>query len=345
MMFDTFKELCLLAGVSGNEQPVSDYIVKKLAGMDGVDYTIDPLGSILVHKKGADRAKTRLMLSAHMDEVGLIVTYVDESGLLKFGPVGGIDPRVVVGRRVRLAKSGVTGVIGTKAIHLQKADERKEAPDFDKLLIDIGASSREQALQWVEPGDTAVFDSEFIRFGDGFVKSKAIDDRAGCAILLEILSSPLPYDIDIAFNVQEEIGTRGARAAAFSLDPQVSIVVEATTAADVANVPEDKRVCYLGGGPVISFMDHATVYDRELYKLAFDTAAQEGIACQTKTAVAGGNDSGAIHLSRGGVRPLAVSIPCRYLHSPSCVINYADAEGTSALVAALCKIIPSKPTC
>jgi len=344
-MFDTFEELCSLPGVSGNEAPVSDYITEKLSGIDGVKYKIDRLGNVLVNKKGEKRPKIRLMLSAHMDEVGFIINTVNDTGMLGFTPVGGIDPRVVLGRRVKIGKDGIPGVIGTKAVHLQKEEERKAAPGFDKLLIDIGAASREDALKYVSPGDTAVFDSEFIRFGDGLVKCKAIDDRIGCAVLLEILSKPMLYDFDAAFTVQEEVGTRGARAAAFSLAPQAAIVVEATTAADVAFVPEEKKVCFLGRGPAVSFMDGRTVYDRGLYNLAFDTAKDKGIPCQTKLAVAGGNDAGAIHLSRDGVRPLAVSLPCRYLHSPSCVIKYGDAENTLALVTELCGRIPASELC
>lgn len=344
-MFDIFKELCELPGVSGNEKPVSDYITDKLKKLEGVEYKVDRLGNVLVKKQGKKRPKTRLMLSAHMDEVGLIITNVDDSGMLKFTPVGGIDPRVVLGRRVKVGKNGVLGVIGTKAVHLQDDDERKSAPDFDKLLIDIGATSREDALKYVTAGDTAVFDSDFVSFGDGFVKSKAIDDRVGCAVLLEILSKELTYDIDVAFTVQEEVGTRGAAAAAFSVAPQAAIVVEATTAADVPSVPKEKKVCCLGKGPVISFMDGRTIYDRGLYDLAFEAAKDKGIPCQPKLAVAGGNDAGAIHMSRGGVKPLAVSLPCRYLHSPSCVIKYEDAENTLSLIAELCERIPAEEQC
>lgn len=344
-MFDTFEKLCGLSGPSGNETPVSDYITEKLSGMDGVKYKIDRLGNVLVNKKGEKRPKTCLMLSAHMDEVGLIITSVGDTGMLKFSPVGGIDPRVVLGRRVKVGKNSVLGVIGTKAVHLQNDEERKSAPDFDSLSIDIGATSREDALKNVNPGDAAVFDSEFVRFGDGFVKAKAIDDRIGCAVLLEILSKPMIYDLDAVFTVQEEVGTRGARAAAFSVAPQAAIVVEATTAADVPFVPDEKKVCFLGRGPVLSFMDGRTVYDRGLYNLAFDTAKEKGIPCQAKLAVAGGNDAGAIHLSRDGVKPLAVSLPCRYLHSPSCVIKYEDAENTLALVAALCERISASEQC
>jgi putative aminopeptidase FrvX len=344
-MIEVFEELCGLPGVSGNEAAVAEYIKNKLSKMSGVEYKTDRLGNILVHKNGAREAKTRLMLSSHMDEVGLIITNVGESGFLKFTSVGGVDPRVVLGRRVKIGSSGVMGVIGTKAVHLQNADERSKAPDFDSLLIDIGASSREDALKYVKPGDTAVFDSGFVRFGDSFIKSKAIDDRIGCAILLEILSKKQGCDIEAAFVVQEEVGLRGSRAAAFTIAPQASIVVEATTAADLSGVPDEKKVCFLGKGPVISFMDGRTIYDRELYDTAFETAKEINVPCQPKLAVAGGNDAGAIHISREGVKTLAVSLPCRYLHSPSCVIKYEDAENTFALVNELCGRIASTSIC
>lgn len=331
-MFDSFKALCELPGVSGNEKPVRDYIIDKIKSIGHAEYKIDNLGNLIVAKKGANRPKTRLMLSAHMDEVGFIIKYISDTGMLKFSPVGGIDPRVVLGRRVKVGKSGVLGVIGTKAVHLQNAEERKSAPGFDSLAIDIGAASKEEVLKYVKPGDTAVFDSDYVEFGDGFVKSKAIDDRAGCAVLLELLKKPLKYDMTFAFVVQEEVGARGAKAAAFSVNPEASIVIEATTAADVAFVPDEKKVCFLGRGPVVSFMDRSTVYDRGLYDLAMETAKSENIPCQPKLAAAGGNDAGSIHLSRGGIKPLAVSLPCRYLHSPSCVIKFEDAQNTLRLV-------------
>lgn len=338
-MLDYFKELCELPGVSGDEKPVCDYIIDKIKDIDGVDYKVDNLGNLIVNKKGANRPKTRLMISAHMDEVGLIINYISDTGMLKFTSVGGIDPRVVLGRRVKIGKSGVLGVIGTKAVHLQNAEERKSAPDFESLAIDIGVTSKEDALKYVKPGDTAVFASDYVEFGDGFVKSKAIDDRVGCAILLDLLSKSLKYDMTFTFVVQEEVGTRGAKAAAFSVNPEAAIVIEATTAADVPFVPDEKKVCFLGRGPVVSFMDRRTVYNRGLYELAMETAEQKNIPCQPKLAVAGGNDAGAIHLSRGGVKPLAVSLPCRYLHSPSCVIKMEDAQNTLRLVAELAERI------
>lgn len=342
-MFDLLKRLCETPGVSGDEARVRDIILNEIKGH--ADCSIDRLGNIIVFKKGAQRPKTKLMICAHMDEVGLIATAVTKEGLLKFTTVGGIDPRVILGRRVILSKSGIRGVIGTKAVHLQQADERKTAPATDKLTIDIGALSQEDASLYVSPGDTAVFDSDFIEFGDGFIKARALDDRMGCAILTELIKSYLPYDCHFAFTVQEEVGLRGAKAAAYAIKPEAALVIEATTAADIPFVDDYKKVCYLGRGAVLGFMDNRTVYDRGLFALARSVAAEKGIKSQVKQAVAGGNDAGSIHIANDGVKTLAISLPCRYLHSPSCVIKRDDAVQTLRLVKELAASITEKAVC
>ncbi len=330
-MLDRLKEICTLDGTSGDESAVREYIMKNITADE---VSVDPLGNLIVFKKGKKAPKNKIMLAAHMDEVGFMVTDVTADGFLRFGAVGGVDPRVVLGRAVRF-KNGTLGVIGTKATHQQSADERKKAPDFDSMYIDIGASSAEMAEKLVSRGATACFDTEFFSFGDGFVKGKAIDDRAGCLIMMDMINSELPYDMWFVFTVQEEVGTRGAKAAAYTVAPDIALVLETTTACDFSGVSGDKRVCQLGKGAVVSYMDRSTIYDRELYKLAFDTAEKLGVSAQTKTLVAGGNDSGAIHVSSGGIRTCALSVPCRYLHSPSCVIKMSDFEATKALAAAM----------
>ncbi len=332
-MIDLLKQLSLLDGVSGREDAVRDFIRKEVSPY--ADCTTDALGNLIVRKKGKKTSEKILMFSAHMDEVGLIIHSVNDDGYLSFAPVGGIDPRVLLGRSVFVGEHKVYGVIGSRPIHLLDSNERKQAPDFQQLYIDIGAKSKEMAEQAVSLGDYACFDSEFIRFGDGFLKGKALDDRAGCAVLIELIKQPLPYDAVFAFTVQEEVGTRGAATAAFTVQPDYAIVVEATTAADIADVKPEQQICVLGKGGVISFMDGRTIYDRGLYRLAFDTAKAQGLPCQPKAGVSGGNDAGAIHLSREGVRTLAVSLPCRYLHSASCVIREDDLANTAALVKAV----------
>lgn len=336
-MIERLLEICALDGASGDEGAVRDYIRSNITADE---IFTDNLGNLIVFKKGRLVPKNKIMFAAHMDEVGFMVTDITEDGFLRFGAVGGIDPRVVLGRPLRF-KNGVCGVVGTKAVHQQTADERKKAPDFGEMLIDIGASTRKDAERYVSRGDCAVFSSDSFRFGDeqdGFVKSKAIDDRAGCLIMMDMINGTPEYDAWYVFTVQEEVGTRGAKAAAFTVAPDIAVVLETTTACDIADTAGDKRVCELGKGCVVSYMDRATIYDRELYQLARKTGDLLGIPTQTKTLIAGGNDSGAIHVSRGGVRTCALSVPCRYLHSPSCVIKESDFEATARLAPAVLNV-------
>ena len=332
-MLELIKELCLLPGISGRENAVRDYIIEQIK--DHAEYSIDPLGNLLVFKKGKNPAKNKVMIDAHMDEVGLIVTGITAEGFLRFTKVGGIDSRVILGRTVRVGDKAVSGVIGIKPVHLVDKKDEANIPKADDLYIDIGAKTKEEAMEYVCLGDSVWFESGFVEFGDGFVKAKALDDRAGCAILIGMIKSELEYDMWFSFSVQEEIGTRGAQTAAFTIAPDYAIAVETTTAADISGVKDEKRVCICGKGGTVSFMDRSTLYSKELFDKAFEIAERDNIVCQPKTMVAGGNDSGAIHKSRGGVKVLTVSIPCRYLHSPSCVIKFKDAEESLRLIKAL----------
>ncbi|MBQ7757246.1 MAG: M42 family metallopeptidase [Oscillospiraceae bacterium] len=332
-MLDRLKELCVLDGISGDENAVRDYICKEIIGH--AEFKIDNLGNVIAFKKGKNTPKNKIMISAHMDEVGMIVNFINSDGTLKISSVGGVDPRVVFGRQVFVGKNKINGVIGAKAVHNLTADEKDTAVTFDKMYVDIGCENKEEAEKLVSLGDSVTFSSEFIEYGDGFVKGKAIDDRAGCAVMLEMIKSDLEYDTYFTFVVQEEIGLRGSRCAAFSVEPDYAIVIESTTAADIPSASGADRVCELKKGPVVSFMDRSTIYNKELYNLAFECAKKIEIPCQTKTRVAGGNDAGAIHLSKGGVKTIAVSVPTRYLHSPSCVINKEDYFNTLKLVKAL----------
>ena len=329
MRTELLEKLCQINGTSGDEGKVRDYIISQIKGY--CEYTVDPLGSIIAYKKGANRSKNKIMISAHMDEVGMIVTSIKSDGTLTVSEVGGIDPRVVIGRQVLVGDNNINGVIGAKAIHNLSADERKKAPKFSSLYVDIGATDKEEAEKLVSLGDRVHFSSEFVTFGDGFIKGKAIDDRFGCAIMIDHIKSELPYDCVFTFVVQEEVGLRGARPAAFTVDPDFALVLEATTAADIPLASGEKRCCELGKGAVVSHMDRSTIYDKELYKISREIAKEQGIGWQTKTMVAGGNDSGAIHISRGGVRTTAISAPCRYLHSPSCVVKLSDLEDCEKL--------------
>ena len=329
-MLNKLRDLCLINGISGDEDKVRDYIISKIS--DKCEYNVDNLGNIIALKRGRKTPEKKVLLSAHMDEVGLIVKYINDDGSLKVDSVGGVDPRVVFGRQVTVGENNITGVIGGVAIHNLSSDEREKAVTFDKFTVDIGAESRDEAEKLVHLGDSVYFKSDYIEFGDNFIKAKAIDDRFGCALMLELMSTDLEYDTYFSFVVQEEIGLRGATAASYTVNPDYAIVIEATTASDIPSAEAEKSVCGCGNGPVISFMDRSTIYNKELYNLAFDTAKENNIPCQTKTMIAGGNDAGAIHVSRGGVKTLAVSVPCRYIHSPSCVANKDDMINSLTLV-------------
>lgn len=315
-MIELLKELCALDGTSGDEGNVRDFIIQKIDGH--CDWHVDALGNIIAFKKGKKESVKKLLVDAHTDEVGLIITAITADGFLKFSVVGGIDTAALLSRKVKLS-NGIYGVIGTKPIHLMGGDERKKLPKAESLYIDIGARDEKQAREFVSEGDRAVVCSEWVQTDDK-IMSKALDDRIGCAVLIELLRGDSEYDFYASFSVQEEVGLRGAKTAAFAVDPEYALVLEVTTAADIAGVEEESRVCTLGNGVAVSFMDRSTVYDKGLYLAALSS----GVKCQPKCAVAGGNNSGAVHISREGVKTLAISTPCRYIHTSNSVVDIND---------------------
>ena len=327
------KELCLINGASGNEDAVRDYIISQIK--DFCEYKVDNLGSIIAYKKGKKTPAQKISINAHMDEVGFIVTGITDDGYLRFSNVGGIDSRVCLDRIVTVGKKAVKGVIGDKAFHLLSSDEKDSCPGFDNLLIDIGATSKEEAEQYVSLGDFAYFDSDYVELGNGYIKAKALDDRIGCMLMIELIKSELEYDTVFCFNVQEEVGLRGSKCTSYAVDADIAIVLESTTAGDLDGVSGADRVCVLGDGPVISFMDNRTIYDRELYELGFAVAKENNIPAQTKTAVAGGNDAGAIQTSGDGAKVMAISLPTRYIHSGASVVKASDIDDTRRLLKAL----------
>ncbi|MCQ2449121.1 MAG: M42 family peptidase [Clostridia bacterium] len=316
-MIDLLKKLCLQDGISGDEGTVREFILSEIDGC--CEWKIDPLGNIICFKKGKNATDKKVLMDAHMDEVGLVITAVTPDGFLKFTALG-MDTAVLTARRV-LIEGSVYGVIGGKPIHLTRGEASKKLPPADSLYIDIGAKNRDEALDLVSPGDRAVLTSDWAQAGDK-IRCKALDDRVGCAALISLLKQESEYDFYAVFSTQEEVGCRGARVAAFAVDPDFALVLEGTTAADIADVPTEKQVCHLGKGPAVSFMDRSTVYDRDLY----EAALASGVLCQPKAAVTGGNNSAAIHLSKEGVRTLAISVPCRYIHSATSVADVNDIE-------------------
>ena len=333
MLLDTLRALCPLFGPSGYEDPVRDFLMEQARPFaDQIRVTTN--GTLLIFKKGRVKPKRRIMLAAHMDEVALILKSVDDDGFLRFRCVGGIDRRVLPGKTVLVGEHRIPGVIGMKPIHLTTEEEREKVPETKELYIDIGAEKKEDAERLVQAGDYISFDPAFLELENGFVCSKAIDDRIGCGIMLELIREELPVDCWFAFTVQEEIGSRGAFGAAFAIEPEIAMVLEGTSAADVLGREDDAQICAPLKGPVLSLMDKGSIYDLGLFRLLQSLAEENGIAWQVKTRLAGTTDAKAFQRTKGGCRVCGVSAPVRYIHSPSCVGNTKDFEAMKTLVRA-----------
>lgn len=333
-MLEILKKLCSKSGPSGCEDAVREYIKSEITTFADEVYS-DPMGNLYATKKGKVTPNKKIMICAHMDEVGIIITNIDDDGYLRFDFLGGIDRRVIIGKHVYIGDNRIHGVIGIKAYHLVDKEEEKNVPKLHEMFIDIGAKSKAEAQELIELGDYGVFDGTSREFGKGFLRAKAIDDRVGCAAMIKLLKSELPCDCTFVFTVQEEVGARGAKIASYRINPDISLILEGTTAADLAEIPEGKQVCKLGEGVVIPFMDRGTIYSRTLFKTLTQLADQNDIKWQTKTRVAGGTDGQVIQRSRNGVETIAISAPIRNIHSPASIAKISDFETMPKLVTLL----------
>jgi putative aminopeptidase FrvX len=321
------KELSSLASVSGNEYEVRDAICKELRAM-GVWYELDVLGNILA-KKG--KTGPKVMVDAHMDEVGLMIVHIEKNGFLRFVSVG-VPAAVLASKRVLIGKNKVPGVIGTKAIHLQQPKERQSITPIDQLFIDIGAKSKEDAESKVHIGDYAVFDTKFEELSEDVVKGKAFDDRVGCAILLEALKDPWEnVQLCASFSVQEEVGLRGAKVAAYTFEPDMAIALEGTVCADIPG-EKDFYATKMGEGAVLSFMDRTTISSRVMVDHLLNLAREKAIPVQFRESTSGGNNAGAMHQARAGCPVATISVPCRYIHSPVSLLSKKDMEAAKSLL-------------
>lgn len=326
------KTITELDGLSGNEQLVRRQIEQQLEGK--FEYTVDRIGNLYAHSKGFYPNDIKLMLSAHMDEVGFMVTHITKDGYLKFQSVGGVDERILPGKAVYVGKKKLCGVIGSLAIHLQTKAQREKITEMRDLFIDIGAKDQEQAEEFVSVGDLVTFASPSEDVGD-LMRAKALDDRVGCSVLLDLLSELPEENFTAVFTTREEIGCFGAMAAAGAVKPKYAIVLEGTTASDIGETDETDQVCAVGKGPVLSFMDNGAIYDRKLLDLACKVAEREGIPYQLKQAVAGGNEAGRIQKCGTGCHVLAISLPCRYIHGPVSMASQKDMQAMKKLAAAI----------
>jgi endoglucanase len=338
------EDLSLAFGPSGREDGVADIIRSEISGLCDSFYT-DRIGDVIAVIHGtAGGSPQRMLLSAHMDEVGFMITGIEDNGYLRFSNIGGIDSNVLCGRRITISNGNkkLPAIIASKPIHMQSEDERGEVTPPDKMYMDIGAKSKADAEELCHIGDYATFDSDFIYFGESNrrIKGKAIDDRLGCAALIDVMrgifhGSRPNFDLYFAFTVREEVGSSGAGAVAYSVAPAYSIVIESTAVADIAGVTENERVAILGGGGVLSLIDKGTVYDRDFVDFALNCAKKHNINCQIKRYISGANDAACIHKSRSGVKTIAISAPVRYLHSASCVADTSDYFSITALIGAI----------
>ncbi len=336
------KALCQAKAPSGQEGNVLSLLAERVAPHCD-EMKRDKLGNLLCFYKGNGAKEGTILLSAHADEVGFMITEICDDGLLRFCEVGGIDERILCGKPVFVGFGDHWhhGVICAKPLHLLSRKELDAVPKIDDLRIDIGAKDKEEACKRVRIGDFGVFRSEFVLFGDHHLKAKALDDRLGCAILAQVLCTLSEkkirpaHDLCFAFTVREEVGLSGAAVAAHTVAPKWAIVLETTAIADLPDIEEHRQVAQVGKGGVLSLMDRSTVYHRGMVEFALKVAKVNRIPIQVKKYVSGGNDSAHIHKSRNGVATLALSAPCRYLHSPACVIDLADADAMEALVLAM----------
>ncbi|MBQ7785594.1 MAG: M20/M25/M40 family metallo-hydrolase [Clostridia bacterium] len=333
------RELTALRGPSGHEHEVRDALRKEagriLEGKEGRVYT-DTMGNLYAYRKGTDPKKEHVMLAAHMDEVGFIVTFVSDNGLLHIDCVGGVDPRCCVSKRVLVGDKAVPGVLGIKAIHLMSPEDRKKAPDYSTLTIDIGCESKEEAERLCPPGSYVTFESEYREFGNGMVKARAIDDRMGCMILLDIMENcDYAGDMTCVFTVQEEVGLRGAKVAARRVKPDRAIIIDTTACNDMGMVDSHKQSASCGGGAALTFMDRRIIVPKAFRELAMNAAKARGIPVQIKRGSTGGTDAGEIHKSMGGIPCLAIVLPCRYAHSPANVASLSDIKAVRDLTFAV----------
>lgn len=324
-------KICSILGPSGFEWRVRDYIRAEIEKNmpSGAELFTDKLGGLYLKIKNEGAPK--LMLSAHMDEVGFMVTEITERGELKFGSVGGINPLVLCSKRV-VSENGIKGVITSKPIHLQTKDERSERTEIRKMRISIGARSRQEAEKYVSVGDYFTFEHDFRVLSGGRIASKALDDRHGCLALLNAIrelaksGNKSRYELYFAFTCREEIGVSGAWCASELVKPDYAIVIESKAVLDLPSVGEARAVGALGEGALISYADGGAIMDRELTDRLVSVCEKNKIKYQINRAISGGNDSSNIQRGAHGARVALISAPSRYIHSSTGIIDYKDFE-------------------
>ncbi|MCI0397665.1 MAG: M42 family metallopeptidase [Chloroflexi bacterium] len=322
-MNELLKQLSEASGVSGFEKEVRRLIRDLIA--DSVDeWRVDTMGNLIATRKGTGESDLRIMVDAHMDEVGLVVTEADSDGTLKFEEVGGFDDRALLGKVVQVGPQRLTGVIGARPLHLLRGDQRNSVVKADNMRIDIGAKKKDEAARKVEVGDPVVFVTEYEEL-DRVAIGKALDNRVGCAVLVELLRGErYPFDLVAAFTVQEEVGLRGARVAAYAVRPDAALILECTPAHDLPNKRDVSPNVSLGRGASVYVMDANAIQDPRLVAHITRTAAAKEIPFQIRQPGGGGTNTGAVQSAQAGVPVATLAVPVRYLHSPVSMVHLDD---------------------
>ncbi|MCL2392951.1 MAG: M42 family metallopeptidase [Oscillospiraceae bacterium] len=328
------EKLTTACGLPGFEDEVRDIIKEELEG-HVESMKVDRIGNLIVVKKGKNDSP-HIVLSAHMDEVGLCIKGIEKDGTMKFASWG-VDPRLLPSMHVFVGKGKIKGVIGNKPIHLQKEAERTQVYDIDAMYIDIGCDSKEEAEKLVNKGDFVAFDSKYTEFGENKIKAKALDDRVGCAAIIELLKMDLPMNITGIFCVQEEVGLKGSAVASKSLNADLVINIEGTICADMEGVDEHERVTNQGAGPCLSLMDMTSVYLKKYLEAIVKVAEDEKIPYQYRGTGMGGTDAGSYHTGGDGIPCIGIAVPCRYIHSPVSVMHKNDYDNLVKLIEAFIK--------
>jgi len=327
---DLREQLTNANGVSGNEAEIREIIRKQVTPLAD-EVKVDAMGNLLVTKHAHKAGAVKVMLDAHMDEVGFMIVEEDGDGLYEFEHVGGGDERQFISKTVLVGSEKLPGVIGCKPIHLMQEDEKHATISQHSLRIDLGPEGKGKAKR----GDFAAYATRFIRSGDA-IFAKALDNRLGCAILIELLrSAPENIELLVAFTVQEEIGLRGARVAAYDFKPNLAIAVDSTPALDLPRPDGNENTqynCKLGAGPAIYLADAGTLSDPRLIRLLTKVAEENRIPCQYRQPGGGGTDAGALHKTRGGFPVVSVSVPGRYAHTAILLSLISDWQNTIRLL-------------
>jgi endoglucanase len=334
-LVDVLEKLSNANGVTGREDNVRNLMKKYLKPwVDEIKE--DKLGNLIAFKKGKKNSPT-IMIAAHMDEVGLMIKNIKKKGFLQFTKIGGIDDRVLLAQRVivHTDKGPRIGIIGSKPVHIQKEEDRKKIIEVDNLFIDIGAKNKEEAeMMGIQVGDVVSFDTSFTQLGNNIVLGKAFDDRVGCTLLVETLKRLQKVDSNLyaVGTIQEEVGLRGATIAAFQIEPDIGIALDASVAGDTPGVREGEAPAKMGAGPVLTVADAGLIAHPKVLRLLVDSAKQSKIPYQLETGIRGATDAARIALSKHGVPSGVVSIPARYIHSPAGILNLDDVEKAVQLV-------------